>query len=85
MKRTDITAQLDLALTSEQLVEKASKLVKSEGIRYSEAIIDICKEYDLEPEDIVQLLPKPLLEKLENEAMDFHTLTDTRGNSLPGL
>jgi len=82
MTPEEIEKELQTAISPMELVEQASKLVRQEGIKYSEAILDICKDRNLEPEDITKIIPAPLKEKLKNEAMDYHMLKDTRVNKL---
>jgi hypothetical protein len=81
----NIENEFDFALTPAKLVEMVTAIARREKIKYSEAILDVCNEYDIYPEDIVKIIPAPLKEKLKNEAMDYKLLKDTRGNKLSGI
>jgi DNA-binding Xre family transcriptional regulator len=85
MNKKQLEEHLGLAINKQDLQERVHQLVRQENIKFSEAIMDICKELNIEPEDISCLITGPLKEKLRNEAMDFHVLADTRGNSLAGM
>lgn len=83
--KKNIIDDLHLALTPVDLVERATIMVQQENIRYSQAIVEICKELEIEPEDVAQLIPNPLKEKMRHEAMAFNNLPDTRTNTLKDL
>lgn len=51
-----------------ELVEKRMKMDRS---TYLDAIIDICKERMIDPEDIAKLLSNPIKAKLEAEGMNL--------------
>lgn len=55
-------------ITKANLIAKAESLVKNENMDYSEAIIHICEEYRVDPEDIAKLIVGSLKEKLRAEA-----------------
>jgi len=54
--------------TFSELVEKRMKADRS---TYLDAIIDICKERMIDPEDIAKLLSNPIKAKLEAEGMNL--------------
>ena len=54
---------------------------KRNGQDYMLAILDICEELQLEPEAIRKFISKPIVEKLEVEAMNQNMLP--KKNSLP--
>jgi len=56
-------------ITKADLIARTEALVHDEGLGYSEAIISICEELNIEPEDIAKLITGPLKNKLEAEAM----------------
>ena len=85
MKRKELEQELGIVLSKTELYEKVHKLVQRDRIKFSEAILDVCKELSIEPEDMSKLISGPLKEKLRYECMDYHTLKDTRGNNLAGL
>ena len=71
-----------LAFTKKTLAERVCLLVHSDGLKYSEAIIEICNEHDIDPHDIAKLVKGPLKAKLEAEAMRYNVIPNTQGNSL---
>lgn len=68
-------------LTKHTLAEKAEFLVHRDGIRYSEAIVQICDELEIEPADVASLVTGALLEKVEFEAMKFRVIPRKPGNT----
>lgn len=48
--------------------EKVELLVIKEHMTYLDAIIHLCDSHDIEYEDIVPLIPEPMIAKLEGEA-----------------
>tara|TARA_R100000234_G_C4902902_1_gene136426 strand:+ start:257 stop:511 length:255 start_codon:yes stop_codon:yes gene_type:complete len=65
-------------LTPKTLSEKANFLVEHDSMTYTEAIIEICKELELEPEDVAKLVKKgPLKEKLQAEAVNRNIVKST--------
>ncbi len=77
--------KLGITLSKQQLFERVFEIVQQDGVRYSQAIIDVCEKENIEPEDVAKLITGPLLEKIENESMDLKTVYDTRGNKLKGM
>ena len=73
---------IPLAFTKKTLAERVCLLVHSDGLKYSEAIIEICNEHDIDPHDIAKLVKGPLKAKLEAEAMRYNVIPNTQGNSL---
>lgn len=63
-----------LAINKQELINRTENLVAKEGFRYLEALIHICKELELDPEDIAKLVTGPLKEKLKCEAQNNHVL-----------
>lgn len=57
------------------------KKVKKNGGDYMDAVLDVCEELQVEPEAIRKLVSKPIVEKLEVEAMNQNMLP--KKNSLP--
>lgn len=62
------------ALTKQSLVEKVEFLVSKDKMRYSEALIHICSELVIDPEDIVKLITPALKSKIEIEARSRNIL-----------
>jgi len=44
---------------------------------YTEAIIDICRDKEIDPEDIAKIIRGPLKDKLEAEAMERNIIKRT--------
>ena len=57
------------AITKEQLRFEVEKLVYGDGMSYTESIIEICEQKEIDPEDMAKLVKCPLKSKLEVEAM----------------
>ena len=57
------------AITKEQLRFEVEKLVYGDGMSYTESIIEICEQKEIDPEDMAKLVKGPLKSKLEVEAM----------------
>jgi len=55
-------------ITKAELISRTEALVYDEGLGYAEAIVNICEELSIEPEDIAKLITGPLKNKLEAEA-----------------
>ena len=54
---------------------------REKNLSYMEAIIDICEENDIEPEDIAKYISSIIKDKLEAEARSLNFLP--RLNTLP--
>lgn len=67
-------------ITAQALAQKAEALVLSDHLTYVEAILHICNELDVDPEDIAKMVVGPLKDKLEAEAQRSNILP--RPNSL---
>lgn len=74
------TLDITTALTKQSLVEKVEFLVSKDKMRYSEALVYICTELVLDPEDIVKLITPALKSKIEIEARSRNILPRT-GNT----
>ena len=62
-------------LTKQQLSAKVERLVSEDHMTYLEAIIQICDETEIDPDDMASLVVGSLRDKLEAEAQ--------RNNILP--
>jgi hypothetical protein len=64
---------------------KFSRMVETtvfgKKLSYMDAVIDVCEETNIEPEDVKKFLNGVIVEKLEGEAMNLNYLP--RQNSLP--
>ena len=85
MTKDELEEKLGITLTKEQLINRIFEIVERDEVRISRAIIDVCEQDGIEPEDMAEMITGPLRDKLMNEAMDFHTVRDDRGNTLFGL
>ena len=56
---------------------RVEKLVKTDDLHYREAIILICKELEIDPEDIAKIITGPLKEKLLVEAQSLNIVRRT--------
>ena len=65
-------------LTLPELIQKVDFLVKNDDMKYAEAIVEVCEQLELEPEDVAKLVKKgPLKNKLEVEAMNRNIIKRT--------
>jgi hypothetical protein len=67
--------------TKKSFSELIEKKVRDDRSNYLDAIIDVCKEKMIDPEDIVKLLSNPIKAKLEAEGMNLGYLK--KQNELP--
>lgn len=66
-----MSEQPDGMYTKKSFSELIQARVKKDRSTYLDAIIDICKERSIDPEDIVKLLNNPIKAKLEAEGMNL--------------
>lgn len=57
--------------TKKSFSELIENKVKKDRSSYLDAIIDVCKERMIDPEDIAKLLSNPIKAKLEAEGMNL--------------
>jgi len=69
-------------ITKQELAVRTERLVRSDGLTYIEAIIQICNDLDVDPEDIAKMVTGPLKDKVENEAMKCNILPRSNTASL---
>lgn len=69
-------------ITKQELATRAELLVRSDNLSYIEAIIHICDELDLDPEDIAKMVTGPLKDKVEAEAQRNNVLPKSNTVSL---
>ena len=67
--------------TKKSFSELIEKRVREDRSTYLDAIIEMCKEREIDPEDIVKLLSNPIKAKLEAEGMNLGYLK--KQNELP--
>lgn len=83
MHKNKISKIIEPLFTKTSLVETIELHVRRDGMRYSEAIIHICTEHELEPEDIAKLVSKtPLKEKIKVEAEELSLLPKSNSSTL---
>jgi hypothetical protein len=82
VKMSSDKTEVPVAFTKKSLAEKVCLLVHTDGLKYSEALIEICEEYEIDPHDIAKLVKGPLKAKLEAEAMRYNNIPNTNGNTL---
>jgi|TARA_B110000495_G_scaffold182293_1_gene177728 hypothetical protein len=58
------------SITKEQLRIQVERLVHGDGLTYVEAVIEICENKEIDPEDMAKIVKGPLKNKLEAEAID---------------
>lgn len=68
MKEENINDAIKPAMTREKLIELTELHVSRDGMGYSESIVHICEENDLDPVDIAKLVNGSLKEKVRAEA-----------------
>lgn len=68
------TTLIQPVITKEELVKRTEFLVKNDNLSYVEAIIHICNDLDIDPEDIAKIIPTPLKEKIHVEAQRNHNV-----------
>lgn len=66
-----MSEQPDGVYTKKSFSELIQTRVKKDRSTYLDAIIEICKERSIDPEDIVKLLSNPIKAKLEAEGMNL--------------
>lgn len=69
-------------ITKQEFALKVERLVRSDGLSYIEAIIQICSDIDVDPEDIAKMVVGPLKDKLEVESMERNVLPRSNTSSL---
>jgi uncharacterized protein YdhG (YjbR/CyaY superfamily) len=68
-------------LNKNQFSKMIENVIREKKLSYIEAIIDICEENNLEPEDIAKYINSIIKDKLEAEARSLNFLP--RQNTLP--
>jgi hypothetical protein len=69
---------IEPVITPKKLAERVEFLVEKDQMTHTEAIIEVCEELELEPEDMAKLVKKgPLKEKLQAEALNRNIIKST--------
>ena len=75
-KKLDVPVMISPA----DIVERIYTLVAHDKLKYIEAILEVCEEFDIEPEDMTPLIQNTSLKyKVENEAMKNNVIPNTEG------
>ena len=70
-------------MNSKEFSLKIESIVKSKRITYMDAIIDYCKENDIDVGTVNPLVNKSLKEKIKDEALNLRLLKEKKGGVLP--
>jgi len=71
-------AVIEPVITPKKLAERVEFLVEKDQMTHTEAIIEVCEELELEPEDMAKIIKKgPLKNKLEVEATKRNIIKST--------
>ena len=76
MSRNNIP--LNIALTKQDLINEVEKIVRRDRLTHIEAICLICKERELEVENIVNILDDAMKRKIYESAISNNLLKNTR-------
>jgi len=55
-------------------LKKVDTLVLTGDYGYIDSVLIACEEYDVEPSAVAKMLPKPIIEKIEQEGKFFNML-----------
>ena len=69
-QKSKVEEHLNLSLRKNDLITTVLFYVKTEGLTHSEALLEVCEENNIDPEDIARLVTGPLKEKLKIEALN---------------
>lgn len=77
MQINKIENDLGLIARKNELVEKIYECVIHSGFTYTEAILEVCERYGIEPEDITPIITGSLKERLRLESIRRHSIIDS--------
>jgi len=66
--------ELEIAITKKRLIERVEFLVRRDELTYLEAIMQVCEDHEIDPEDIGKLIDGPLKEKIESESVQLNRM-----------
>ena len=69
-------------LTKAKFSRKVQDVVSRTKLSYMDAVIHICEEHTIDPEDVKKFLSTVIKDKIEAEAISLHYLPK-EGNELP--
>jgi hypothetical protein len=64
-------------ITRQELIIKTERLVRTDGLTYIEALLQISEDLDVDPEDLGKLVGGPLKDKVELDAMNKNFIPRT--------
>ena len=70
-------------MKSKEFSLKIEKIAKEKRCSLMDAILEFCKEKDLDPGTVGSLISKPLKEKIKAEAINANMLKIKKGGTLP--
>lgn len=66
--------EMEIAITKQKLIDEVEFLVRADDLTYVEALMQVCEEYDIEPEDIGKMIDGPLKIKMEAESVQLNRI-----------
>ena len=72
-----------MILTKKKFATSVEELVIEKKLTYIDAIVYFCQQNHLEPESVKGLIPPPLKEKIEAEAIELRVLKTESKAKLP--
>jgi hypothetical protein len=73
-KNHELLDTLDIAISPQEFSGRVGTHVYRDGMSHIEAVLHICKELEIDPEDIGALIDNSLKSKLEYEAQKVNLL-----------
>lgn len=70
-------------MNSKEFSLKIESIVRNKRVTYMDAIIDYCKENDIDVGTVNPLVNKSLKEKIKDEAINLRLLKEKKGGVLP--
>ena len=70
-------------MNSKEFSLKIESIVRNKRVTYMDAIIDYCKENDIDVGTVNPLVNKSLKEKIKEEALNLRLLKEKKGGVLP--
>lgn len=64
----------ELRANKKKIIDRIEFLVNIDGLSYVEAMMMVCEENEIEPEDLSKYISGPIKHKVENEARLNHNL-----------
>jgi UDP-glucose 6-dehydrogenase len=67
----------DKFLTKSEFSKLVEKNVLNSKMTYMEAVLEVCEEHGIDPEDVRKFVSAPIQEKIEGEAMRLNLIPRT--------